>query len=201
MTQPIDLYFDFSSTYSYVAHQKIIALAKKHDLSLNWKSISLGAVFHQLGHSLPQMGSPKQKYLWHDVERSAREAGLDFSWPDPFPFNSIHAARGFWWIKDTAPEKIEPYVMAVFHAAFAEGIDAGNPENLKKIVCGLKLDGEAFLAALGDEAYKDRLKQETAAAQAREVFGAPTFFFKDEMFWGADRLPSLESFILAEKEK
>ena len=201
MPQAIDLYFDFSSTYSYIAHLKIIDIARKHDLQVNWKCISLGAVFHQLGHSLPQMGSPKQKYLWHDVERSAADAGLDFHWPNPFPFNSIHAARGFYWVMDNSPEKIEAYIKAVFHTAFAQDIEAGNPENLKKIAIDLGLDADAFLAALGDETYKTRLKQETVAAQARDVFGAPTFFFKDEMFWGADRLSSLESYIIAEKDK
>lgn len=201
MSQAIDLYFDFSSTYSYVVHQKIIDLAHKHDLKLNWKCISLGAVFHHLGHSLPQMGSPKQKYLWHDVERSARQAGLDFTWPDPFPFNSIHAARGFYWIMDMAPEKIEDYVKIIFKAAFSQGLEMGNPAKLKDIALDLGLDGDAFLNALSDEIYKSRLKLATAEAQERDVFGAPTFYYGDEMFWGADRLASLEKHIIAQKEQ
>jgi len=201
MTDAIDFYFDFSSTYSYIAHEKIARLAQKHDLTLNWRCISLGAVFHKLGHSLPDKGSPKQKYLWHDVERSAREAGLDFIWPGPFPFNSIPAARGFYRVQDRNADKLQSYIRAVFRAAFVEGRNAGDPAQLADIAANLGLDGAAFGTALGDPAYKDRLKQETARAQERGVFGAPTFFHQGEMFWGADRLPALERHILQQKDR
>ncbi|PCI33840.1 MAG: 2-hydroxychromene-2-carboxylate isomerase [Alphaproteobacteria bacterium] len=200
MPQAIDVYFEFSSSYSYICHEKIAELANRHGLDLNWKCISLGAIFKQLNHAMPPLGSPKQKYLWHDVERSARQAGLEYNWPETFPFNSMHAARGFYWISDTAPDQIVPYLKAVFKAAFAEGREVGNPEVLKSIVTSLGLDGDTYLAALSDDSYKSRLKQETIAAQGRDVFGCPTFYFKDEMFWGADRLAALETYIKTEKD-
>ena len=65
---------------------------------------------------------------------------------------------------------------------------------------GLELDGDKYLAALRDDNYKSRLKQETTAAQDRDVFGCPTFTFKDEMFWGADRLSALETYIKTKKD-
>lgn len=199
MSDVIDFYFDFSSTYSYVAHQDIMSLARKHDLTLSWRPISLGAIFHQQGHSLPKPGSPKQKYLWHDVQRAADQAGLSFRWPDIFPVNSIPAARGAYWIQDIMPEKLEAYIASVFTTTFATDHDIGQPETLQDIAKNLGLDDAAYMAALKDDVYKDRLKQETAAAQTRGVFGAPTFCFGDEMFWGADRLAALDSFITKQK--
>jgi 2-hydroxychromene-2-carboxylate isomerase len=39
-----------------------------------------------------------------------------------------------------------------------------------------------------DQATKDALKTATTEAVSRGVFGAPTFFVNDQMYWGQDRL-------------
>ncbi|WP_339865286.1 2-hydroxychromene-2-carboxylate isomerase [Paremcibacter congregatus] len=195
----IEFYFDFSSNYSYIVHKDIVALADKHGLTVHWKPIALGAIFKNLGHPMPEAGSAKQKYIWHDTMRSAALAGLPYRWPDPFPVNSIPAARGAYWILDTAPEKITDYAATVFTTIFSTSQDISQPDTLRKIVDGLHLDSDAFLTAVQDETYKARLKQETAAAQDKGVFGGPIFFYGNEMFWGADRLAALDAHIAAHK--
>tara|TARA_B100001939_G_scaffold347888_1_gene371150 strand:- start:10887 stop:11495 length:609 start_codon:yes stop_codon:yes gene_type:complete len=195
MSESIEFYFDFSSSYSYVAHRKIEDLAGELGLSLHWKPISLGAIFTALEHRLPKMGSAKQKYIWHDVERSAAEQGLPYVWPDPFPMNSIPAMRGFYFLQDQDPALAKTYARAVFAAAFGEGRDIARPDILIGIVERLGFDPESFKAGISSEDIKTRLKAETAAAQEKGIFGAPTFLCRGEMFWGADRLASLEAFI------
>jgi 2-hydroxychromene-2-carboxylate isomerase len=54
------------------------------------------------------------------------------------------------------------------------------------------LDGAAYLAATQDDAVKAALAANTEAAVARGVFGIPTFFVGDEMFFGKDRLGQVE---------
>jgi 2-hydroxychromene-2-carboxylate isomerase len=58
-------------------------------------------------------------------------------------------------------------------------------------------DVAAFRAAIAAPALKQRLIDETESASTRGVFGAPTFFFGDEMFWGNDRLAVLEAIVRA----
>ena len=49
-------------------------------------------------------------------------------------------------------------------------------------------DEATALAAMTDPAIKDRVRAETASAEARGVFGTPTFAMGDELYWGYDRL-------------
>jgi 2-hydroxychromene-2-carboxylate isomerase len=49
-------------------------------------------------------------------------------------------------------------------------------------------DAEALLALVNDPEVKARLVANTEEAVARGVFGAPTMFVGDQMFFGQDRL-------------
>ena len=83
---------------------------------------------------------------------------------------------------------VGPFTRAVYTAAFAEGADISERTVLQSIVDGLRLDSERIFSQTEQTTLKDRLKQQTAEAQARGIFGAPTFLADDEMFWGDDRL-------------
>ena len=195
MPATIDFYFDFSSSYSYVALPGIAKLADEHDVIFNWKPIALGVIFKAMNHAPPVGDTVKGEYIRHDVERSAATAGLPHKWPDPFPFNSLTAARAFWHLADGDMDKAVEWARAVFHASHGEGRDCSNPNVLSEIADGLGHDAEALLEATGIDNIKARLKEVTGEAMARGVFGAPTFFIGDEMFWGSDRLSQLEHYL------
>ena len=76
----------------------------------------------------------------------------------------------------------------VFNASFGEGRNCSDPEELSSLASHAGLDGSALLLAAGEGSVKDKLKAVTGEAMERGVFGAPTFFVGNEMFWGADRL-------------
>jgi 2-hydroxychromene-2-carboxylate isomerase len=56
------------------------------------------------------------------------------------------------------------------------------------VLAGLGLDSNELLARSAEPANKARLKAQTGEAQARGIFGAPTFIAGSELFWGDDRL-------------
>ena len=199
MPDQIDFYFDFSSSYSYIAHRKVVELGERLGVPVVWRPISLGAIFAALGHQLPETGSPKQKYIWHDVVRSARENGLPYIWPDPFPVNSIPAMRGFYFLDAQPGADTIAYANAIFKATFGEGRDIGNPDVLLNIVGGLGANVEAFKTAISSAQIKQKLKQETDAAMQLGIFGAPSFVVDGELFWGADRLEAVERLVSREK--
>ncbi|MCJ7839031.1 MAG: DsbA family protein, partial [Burkholderiales bacterium] len=64
----------------------------------------------------------------------------------------------------------------------------GEPRELAEVLRQAGFDAEGFLALVNDAAVKEQLKNNTEEAVARGVFGAPTFFVGEEMFWGQDRL-------------
>ena len=196
MSAEIDFYFDFSSSYSYVALPDVLKLAARQDVTINWKPFLLGVIFNAHGHAAPAADDVKMKYMGRDLGRRAEAAGLPpFVTPSPFPFNGITAMRAFWYLDEVDPGKAVEWVRAVFSASFAEGRDCSNPETLADIARRLDLDPQRVLEATADDAIKAKLKQSTGEALDRGVFGAPTFFVGDEMFWGGDRLADLERHI------
>ncbi|MEJ2604320.1 MAG: 2-hydroxychromene-2-carboxylate isomerase [Gammaproteobacteria bacterium] len=191
MNKAIDFYFDFSSSYSYIGQHRLRALAEAFDIAIDWRPIALGAIFKARGHAPPKADSLKGRYVWHDVERSAAEWGLPYHWPKPFPFNSILAARAYWYLKDVDEEDAVAWIRAVFDASYGHGRDCSDPSVVAELVADLELDGEQILQATAGDAVKQRLKEVTDEAMARGVFGAPTFFLDGEMYWGADRIDQM----------
>lgn len=196
MPAEIDFYFDFSSSYSYVATPGVTELADRRDVQVNWKPILLGVIFNALGHAPPPADSIKMRHAQRDLERCAEFAGLPpFGFPEPFPYAAIAASRAFWHLHDSDPGQAVAWARAVFNASYAERRDCSNPEVLADIATTLGHDAQALLEATATDAVKERLKEVTGEALERGVFGAPTFFVGDEMFWGGDRLAHVERYL------
>ncbi|MCC5861592.1 MAG: 2-hydroxychromene-2-carboxylate isomerase [Gammaproteobacteria bacterium] len=195
MAGPIDFYFDFSSAYSAIARLQIADIAERHGRELRWQAISLGVIFRELRHAPPSPDTAKGRYIWHDVERSAREAGMAWRWPDPFPFNSIPAARAFHWLQAHDERHALPFLHAMFEGSFSEGRNLSTPDAVAGLAHELGIDADALLAGMAEPEIKARLQAATADAVVAGVFGAPTMLADGEMFWGADRLAYLDRWL------
>jgi len=182
----IEFFFDYASTYSYLAHREVEGLAERRGAELVFKPMVLGFVFKASGNSMPAAVPAKAAYMTHDVRRWARHYGLPFHMPSVFPVNTIRALRA-------AVAALEEGVFGAYHHAVMEAYwandqDIGDPEILASIASAKGLDGPRLVARAEEPAVKERLKANTDDAIARGVFGAPTFFVGDQMFWGNDRL-------------
>ena len=182
----VEFFYDYASTYSYLAHLAIEELAVKREAELVFKPMVLGFVFKASGNSMPAAIPAKAAYMVHDVRRWVRHYGLPFHMPSIFPVNTIRALR-------TAVAALEDGVFPAYHHAvmrayWANDQDIGDVEVLASIATSAGLDGPRLVARSDEPGVKERLKANTDEAIARGVFGAPTFFVGDEMFWGNDRL-------------
>jgi 2-hydroxychromene-2-carboxylate isomerase len=176
-------YFDFASPWSYLAHA--IAKQKLAGHTLDWRPIYLRGL-ETFSKGMPYSG-PKLAYLARDMVRCAEHEGVDFQPPATFPLDGLASLRGAFVAKERGA--FERYADAVFRAAWAEQRDIGD----RALVAGIlaeatKLEPAAALAALSAQPVKDALREATEEAQRRGVFGTPSFFVGDEMFWGHDRL-------------
>ena len=121
-----------------------------------------------------------------DIERLAAERGLTFALPEKFPQNSLVAAR----LALVGAEQgwIAPFTRAVYAAQFAAGADISERAALEALLQGLHVDSQKVFSRIEEADLKDRLRRQTAQAQASGIFGAPSFLVGDELFWGDDRL-------------
>jgi len=191
----IDFYFDFSSPYSYIASEWVEALAARHGRTVRWHAILLGVTFQAAELKSPVSHPLKRDYALHDFARSARFEGVPYRQPEPFPIATQNAARIFWWLHDTTPERAVAWAHAGLRAYFTRGVVLNDPAQLKALAAEHGIAPDEAEAVWSDPRWKDRLKQVNDAAVAAGVFGAPTFVIDGETFWGNDRRQQMERWL------
>jgi 2-hydroxychromene-2-carboxylate isomerase len=192
---PIDFYFDFTSPYSYLASEKIDALAAKFGRKVKWRPMLLGAAFPKTGGRPLNEIPLKGEYSIRDFSRSARYLGIAFKLPSRFPLATQQASRTYYWLHDQDCVKARQFAHAVFRAYFVDDRDISDTDLVLDLAAGVGADRAALAAALVTAELKQRLRSETEAAIAKGTFGAPYIVVDGEPFWGADRLPQIEQWL------
>jgi len=185
----LEFWYEFASTYSYLAAMRIEEAAEKAEVTLVWRPFLLGPIFSSQGWNTSPFNlyPAKGRYMWRDMEREAARHGLPLYRPKVFPQNALLAAR----IALLGADRgwTPAFTKAVYAAEFGEGHDISDPAVLSGILSRLGLPAEAVMAEAQEDANKTRLRRIGEEAQSRGIFGAPTFIAEDgEMFWGNDRL-------------
>ena len=183
----MDFWYEFASTYSYLAAMRAEPMALSAGVRLRWRPFLLGPIFAAQGwnNSPFNIYPAKGRYMWRDMERICAARGLAFRRPDPFPQNTLLAARLALAVPD---EKRAAFSRRAFLAEFADGHELSDARVLAGLLSELGLPAEDLLARAKSDEIKARLRAETQAAQAAGVFGAPAFVTADgELFWGDDR--------------
>jgi 2-hydroxychromene-2-carboxylate isomerase len=185
----LDFWFDFASTYSYPAAMRIAPLAATAGVTVRFRPFLLGPIFRAQGwDSSPfNLYPAKGHYMWRDLERLCGELGLAFRRPEPFPQPGLLAARVA--LVGLTEHWGEEFCRAVFRAEFGEGARIDDRATMAGLLAPFGVDPAAVLASAQSDPIKARLREETQAAQAHGIFGAPSFVTADgELFWGNDRL-------------
>ena len=186
--QPIEFWFDFASTYSYLSVMRIAEVTAEARVPVSWRPFLLGPIFAAQGwnDSPFNIYPAKGRYMWRDLERRAAAQGLPLVRQTIFPKHSVLAAR----VGLIAAEEgwCGPFARGVFHVNFAEDENIAEPAVLAPILQALGHEPQQVLARAQSEENKAALRAQTERAQALGIFGAPTFAVGTELFWGDDRL-------------
>ena len=187
--RPLQFWFDYASTYSYVAAMRIEDAAARAGVQVTWRPFLLGPIFtEQLGikDSPFNVFPVRGRYMWRDLERLCARHCLPWRRPSAFPRATLLAARVGCAAADApwAPA----YHRAVFRANFVEDRDIAAPTVLREILAALGADAEALLAQATSPEAKQALRDRGAEAARLGIFGAPDFVTEGELFFGQDRL-------------
>ncbi len=187
--RPVEFWFDYASTYSYVAAMRIEDAARRAGVAVAWRPFLLGPIFtEQLGikDSPFNVHPVRGRDMWRDVERLCAKHGSPWRRPSAFPRASLLAARVGCAAGDApwAPA----WHRAVFRANFTEDRDVGDPAVLRELLAGAGQDADALLARAASPETKQALRDRGAEAARLGIFGAPDLVVDGELFFGQDRL-------------
>ena len=188
MSKTVEFFFDFGSPTSYLAWTQLPKLAAEAGAQLVWRPMLLGGVFKATGNASPVMVPAKGRWMNQDMARWARRYGVPLAMNPHFPINTLTLMRGATGLQMRQPADFERYVDTVFRAMWETPCNMGDAAVLAQVLQRAGFDAEALLALAGDPEVKARLVATTEEAVARGVFGAPTMFVGEQMFFGQDRL-------------
>ncbi len=192
MRKQVEFYFDFGSPYTYLAYHQLPKIAAKKDAKVVWRPMLLGGVFQATGNRSPIEIPAKGRYSLIDLQRWARHFGVPMTMNPHFPINTLQLMRGAVAYQLRGEAEFQRYLAAIFGAMFEQPRNLGQAEQVAAVLQETGFDAGEFPALISDPTVKDRLKRNTEEAVARGVFGAPTFFVGEQMFWGQDRLDFVE---------
>ena len=188
MAKTFEFWFDFGSPASYLAWTQIPGIERDTGAQAQYRPMLLGGVFQATGNQSPATIPAKGKYTFDDFDRFARRYGVPLNRNPHFPINTLMVMRGAVGLQLREPSRFMAYADAVFRAIWVDAQNLNDPATVGSVLHGAGFDPQALLALTQDAQVKDTLKAVTQEAIARGIFGAPTFFVGDQMFWGQDRI-------------
>ena len=186
----LEFFFDFISPFSYVAwHALPGALSGKVD-RVEFRPMFLGAVMKETGNLPPGMVPAKGAYMQADLVRCCKRHGIGFRMHPSFPMMDtrpvLRAACGLSDERDVQKQ----FVTTIFHHVWAadDPLMTDNSDQVRSVCRAADLPADRILMLMEEETTKASLRKNTQEALDRGVFGAPSVFVGDELFFGHDRL-------------
>jgi 2-hydroxychromene-2-carboxylate isomerase len=196
MKKTVEFLFDVGSPTAYLAWTQLPGICAETGATLVCQPMLLGGVFQATGNISPAAVPAKGSYMTADLTRFAKRYGVPFAHNPYFPINTLVLMRGAVGVQLRLPERFDAYLTAVFSALWVEQKNLNDPAVLMAVLAATGFDPAAMQALVAEPAVKDALRANTEAAVARGVFGAPTMFVGETMYFGQDRLDFVREALL-----
>ena len=195
MSKTIDYYFAPNSPWSYLGHDRLAIIARKHRATIDLKPVDYAQIFPVTG-GLPvaKRAPARQQYRLVELARWRKHNRLQLTVePKYFPYDAALASLLIVAATADLGETLAMLIAsAIFKGCWVEERDMANPEELHDIVKSQGLNTAELVASARSDETRSRYQALTDEALARGVYGAPTYIYNDEMFWGQDRLDFLD---------
>jgi 2-hydroxychromene-2-carboxylate isomerase len=204
MSATIEFIFDFGSPNAYLAYRALPPILERTGARLVINPCLLGGIFKATGNQAPMIAftpiKGKFEYEMLELRRFvATHRFAKFRLNPHFPVNTLMLMRGLVAAQEAGSGAA--YLEMGLKGMWEEGLKLDDKEVLARRIDSEGLDSASLLTAAQTDPIKQNLADNTAAAVARGVFGVPTFFVGDEMFFGKDRLGQVEEGVEATRAR
>tara|TARA_X000000368_G_scaffold407286_1_gene386564 strand:+ start:438 stop:1040 length:603 start_codon:yes stop_codon:yes gene_type:complete len=196
----IDFYFDFASPNAYLSHKVMQAIKKKYEVEINYIPVLLGGIFKATNNKPPMEQFfgviNKNEYQSKEMQRFIERHNIDLFKMNPhFPVISLQIIRGA--VAADNDGYLEDYIDKILVHMWEEPKKMDDPEVISAAFEESGFDSAKLMTQIQDPEIKAKLISNTEQAVERGVFGIPTFFVDDEIYFGKDTIWMIEE-ILAE---
>jgi len=188
MSKTLEFFFDLGSPATYLAYTQLPNLCAETSTQLVYQPMLLGGVFKATGNASPATIAAKGRYMFLDLARYAKRYNVPLKFNPNFPINTLTLMRAVTGIQMRQPERFIDFIDCLFRALWVEGRHLGDPAIVAQVLTEHGFDPAEVLALTNDETVKAALKDKTENAIQRGVFGAPSMFVGNQLFFGQDRL-------------
>ena len=193
-TPTVECFYTLSSPWAYFAGPRIVEIARRHHARVLVKPYDFQQVVPKTG-GIPILTRPQPRQDYHalELQRWSKYLALPLNAKPRFyppldnktPGQTVIAAQqlGFDYMRLSN---------AILRAIWAEERNVALPATRKQIADENDMDGATLIALETSEAVVAEYQRNTQEVERLGIFGAPTYVFKGELFWGQDRLDFLE---------
>lgn len=195
MAVSVEFHFDFGSPNAYLAHLAIPGVAERAGIEFQYVPVLLGGVFKATNNVSPAVSLKgirnKPEYQRIETERFLERYGVSAYVPNPhFPVNTLTIMRGAVFARREG--FFERYVDEVYQHMWAKQKKMDDLDVVAAALAESDLPVDQILAGIQDPEVKQELIANTESAVARGVFGSPSFFVGDELYFGKEKLRDVE---------
>lgn len=195
MSKTAEFWYDVQSPTAYLAYWELKKIAARTGAAIDYRPMLLGGVFKATGNQTPVNVKPKGKWMFFDMSNYARKYGVPLRSNPYFVFSSLPLMRGAILAQERG--ELDLYNDTIFCGIWRDAKNLGDPAVIVETLKEAGLDAAAYVEGIQRQDVKDKLIANTNEAVEKGVFGAPTFFVGDRMWWGQDRLEWVEQELAA----
>ena len=192
MARPIQFFLALTSPWTYLATPRVRALAAEQHVPLHFRPYDIFTVFQKNGiKAVGDRPVAVQQNRLNELRRWRAYLGIELNLhPKHFPVNPTLSGKML--VSALAgPGDAPEFAWRVMRACWAEERDISDEATLTAIAADCGFDGAELLAAVKGGDADPEFAKHTEDAIAANVFGAPTFLFDGELYWGQDRIEFL----------
>ncbi|EJK99992.1 2-hydroxychromene-2-carboxylate isomerase [Pseudomonas chlororaphis] len=188
MSKTVEFFFDLGSPTSYLAYTQLPKICAQTGSQLIYQPMLLGGVFKVTGNASPISIPAKGRYMLQDLARYAKRYEVPLAFNPHFPINTLLLMRAVTGMQLRHPQRFVAFIDCLFRALWVEKRNLNDPATVAAVLSEGGFDPQEVLALTNDEEVKNALKDKTEQALQRGVFGAPSMFVDNQLFFGQDRL-------------